>query len=75
MLFLSKFLIVYLVDKRLVASVNSYTTGISNAQRLASLHADAAESNASMEAWLQGLDKSVSATLMKEMMQAFGGGV
>ncbi|MBC3875076.1 tandem-95 repeat protein, partial [Undibacterium flavidum] len=64
-----------LVVSQLVATASSYATGVSNTQRMASLHADTAESNASMDAWLQGLDKTVSATLMKEMMQAFGGGV
>jgi len=64
-----------LVVSTLVASSSNYNFGISNAQTLASVHADPSESDASMEAWLQGLDKSISATLMKEMMQAFGGGV
>jgi hypothetical protein len=63
------------VVSALVASAGSYNFGISAAQTAASVLADPSDSDASMEAWLQGLDKTVSASLMNQMMQAFGGGV
>jgi hypothetical protein len=53
---------------------NSYTFGVSTAQTSASLHADPTDSDATMEAWMQGLSQSISSAFLKEMDQVLNGG-
>ncbi len=57
----------------LVATANNYNFGSSTTQSIANASAGSMNADMSMEAWLQGLDKTLSAALMREMMQAFGG--
>jgi len=59
----------------LVATANNYSFGSSTTQSIANASAGSMNADMSMEAWLQGLDKTLSAALMREMMSAFGGGV
>ena len=59
----------------LVATANNYNFGISTTQSIANASAGSMNADMSMEAWLQGLDKTLSAALMREMMSAFGDGV
>ena len=59
----------------LVATANSYNFGINTTQSIANTSAGMMDADMTMEAWLQGLDKTLSAALMREMMSAFGDGV
>ena len=62
-----------LVVSPLVPVATSYNFGVPVAQTTASLHADPTDSEQTMEAWLQSLDKSVSNALLREMMKGLGG--
>jgi VCBS repeat-containing protein len=51
----------------LVAAVGGHDFGVTAAQVAASMHADATDSDKSMEEWMQGLSQSLSNAFLKEM--------
>jgi len=57
----------------LVATADNYNFGSSTTQSIANASAGSMNADMSMEAWLQSLDKTLSAALMREMMGAFFG--
>lgn len=57
----------------LVPVASSYTFGVPAAQIAPSLHAGPTDSDASMEAWMQGLSQSIGSAFLKEMVAAMKG--
>jgi hypothetical protein len=60
------------VASGLVAATGSYAFGVPSALLAPSLHADPADSGATMEAWLQSLGAALDKSFLEEMEQALG---